>query len=627
MKKTLQLVLAFCVCAALCTFLCAAEDRVILSPGTDCAIVVSAESTAQDRAAAETLQRYLAQITGKDLPVRTDDTPQTGSEIAVGETNRAAFDASELPNGGYRLAFSGDTLCILGAGERGALNGVYAFLREYCGCRWYAPEEIVIPKTHTLSVPQTLDVTYTPYFEYTYTDWFNSADREYLLATGQTGNASYIYGFCHTLSTLYCARDKYFDEHPEYFALHDGQRSPNQLCLTNPETLRIVTQEVLDVLHSSRYDPDADLQILSLTQDDNSDYCECDACKALDEANGSHAGSNLTFANAVADAVREAGYDNVAIDTFAYRYTRTPPKQVVPRDNVIVRLCSIECCFCHTLDDEKCRENRAFMQDLRDWGRICRRIYIWDYTNNYWEYNCIYPDFGVLQRNVQLFYENGAKGIFEEGNGTPGLDAEFGALRCYLLAQLMQNPYLDYDTQMQSFLRGFYGEGGDALYRFLIRTMEKAGASYVKHLGTFPDSTDTLTRFTERDVAACDALWHQAKEKTKDTAYYDRVERSELCWRYWKCSNRKGEYSFLRSTLYTRMREREALYNDLKRFGVTLINNTRRDRQLTECMSLVLLRRPGKWCRLYEETYWDAIEPAVLRLYRLLGALHGGGNV
>ena len=626
-----------CVFCAVCLLVCfpltgrATDEKVLHSPGSVCSVVVAQNASPQERYAAETLARYLRRITGQSPAVVTDDAPARGAEIAVGSTNRDADE--DLPDGGYRICFAGDTLCIRGGGNKGALNGVYAFLRTFCGCRWYTKDDVLVPQSDVIAVPADVDLTYAPYFEYTDTDWLSVFDAEFDLANGitggygkslsaeQGGSVPYLNGFCHTLSTRFCARDKYFDEHPEYFALHGGKRTPNQLCLTNPDTLRIVTEEVLDVLRT-RYDPDAGLQIVSLTQDDNGDYCECPACRAIDDLNGSHAGTNVTFANAVADAVKAAGYDNVAIDTFAYQYTRKTPIAVVPRDNVIIRLCSIECCFCHTLDDPDCKENRDFMQDLRDWGKICKRIYIWDYTTNYWETACLYPDFGVLQRNIQIFYENNAKGVFEEGNAGEDCYVEFGDLRCYLLARLMQDPYLDYDAEMRGFLDAYYGAGGKAVYNFLQRTIEKAGASRTAHLGTFPDSTKTLTRFTEADVAYCDAQWEKAKAETAGTKYLDRVERSEISWRWWKCNNRRGEYSALRSTLYTRMAAREALYNDLVRFGVKRTNVARPNRQLTKCMSLVLLRRSEKWAKLYEEKYWDLLEPFVLSVYRLLGALY-----
>ncbi|MCR5484053.1 MAG: DUF4838 domain-containing protein [Clostridiales bacterium] len=589
-------------------------DVVLFSSAAPCTIIISETADTQDVNAAETLQRYLSEISGQEIPIASDSAAASGPEIAVGKTNRDS-SSSSLPNGGYHIGFSGDTLCITGEGTKGTLNGVYAFLRDHCGCRWYAGDEIALPKRDILTVPADIDVTYKPFFEYAATDWLGSpGDDTFSKANGLTGNGCYISQFCHTLSRYFCARDEYFSEHPEYFALHDGKRSPNQLCLTNPDTIRIVTDEVFKYL-GYYHDPNADLQIISLTQDDNGDYCECPSCKALDDANGSHAGSNISFANTVADAVKAAGYDNVAIDTFAYQYTRKTPTQVVPRENVIVRLCDIECCFCHTLDDAKCKENVSFMQDLRDWAKICKRVYIWDYTTDYFETPCIYPDFGVLQRNIQIFYENNVKGVFEEGNGADFINVEFAALRSYLLSRLMQDPYLDFDAEMRGFLDAYYGEAGKPIYNFLQRVTEKAGALKTSHLGVFPYCKEILRAFTTKDVAYCDEQWADALDKVADTRYFERTERSSVCWRYWKCSNAKGEFSPLRSTLYTRMREKETLYNDLVRMGVTRISDARRNRDLTSCRSIILLRKPGKWCALYENAFWDFLSPFVDKLY------------
>ena len=613
MKKIICLLMSLLALLSAVSFTSAASER------KPYVIALPADASAQDRYAAETLQRYLAQI----LPVKPI--------LSAADTDKADFligGASaepDLPAGGYRiLRQDAGTIRIQGAGNRGTLNGIYAFLRDYCGCRWYASDEIVLPPCESLLLADAIDVRCTPYFEYASTDWLGSPrDTEYLYANGLTGNGSYLSPFCHTLSTDFCARDKYFAAHPEYFALHDGKRSPNQLCLTNPDTLRIVTGEVLELLKAA-HNPNADLQIISVTQDDNADYCECDACAALDNANGSHAGSMIAFANTVADAVKNAGYDNVAIDTFAYQYTRTPPTAVVPRENVIVRLCDIECCFCHTLDDADCERNRAFMQDLRDWGKICDHIYIWDYTTDYLETACIYPDFGVLQRNVQLFYENNAKGVFEEGNGAEYINVEFAQLRSYLLSRLMQDPYLDFDAEMRGFLNAYYGEAGQPIYRFLQRVTEKAGARKSSHLDIYPYTKDILRAFRAEDVSYSDRQWQDALSAAAGTRFFDRTKRSSLCWQWWKCSNRKGEFSVFRSTIYTRMLGRESLYNDLIRMGVTRLNVFRRDREITGCRSLILLRAPGKWCKLYENEFWDAIEPLVLKLYSVLSRLHYG---
>jgi repressor LexA len=52
--------------------------------------------------------------------------------------------------------------------------------------------------------------------------------------------------FCHTFTKL-CPPSLYFYEHPEYFSEVNGKRlkERTQLCLTNPDVLRIVTSNVL----------------------------------------------------------------------------------------------------------------------------------------------------------------------------------------------------------------------------------------------------------------------------------------------------------------------------------------------------------------------------------------------
>src|SRR4030095_15651655 len=84
--------------------------------------------------------------------------------------------------------------------------------------------------------------------------------------------------------------------------------------------------------------------IISVSQNDTANWCQCETCKALDDAEGTPAASLLKCVNTIAEDI-EADYPKVRIDTLAYQYTRKPPKTLKPRQNVIIRLCSIECCF------------------------------------------------------------------------------------------------------------------------------------------------------------------------------------------------------------------------------------------------------------------------------------------
>ena len=622
MKKAISVLLVILLSAAFLPFAHAKEDGVtIASVSFLPRIVLPDKPAAWQENAAQILREYLQKLTGC---TQTD---------AYGPVKVCLDDDAVQPpsqkDGAYRIAVRGGDLYISGAGRRGTLYGVFGFLQDVCGVRWYTPELEVVPPTPDVCVAAEYAAEYTPYFEYSETDWRTGKSTLFATANRMNGSAyrggvpdewggsvSYLSAFAHTLTSQFCSSASYFDTHPEYFALHDGKRSPKQLCLTNPDTIHIVTQEVLSLLRST-YDPEKGLQIVSLTQNDNHDFCTCDACAKLDKENGSHSGTIISFANAVADAVLDAGYADVAIDTFAYEYTRKPPTQVVPRENVIVRLCSIECCFGHTMDDPACKDNVSFMEDLRDWSKICGRIYVWDYGTNYGETFNFFPNLHVLQRNMQILYEHNVRGVYGEGNYyIDRCDGEFGDLRGYLQCRLTADPYLDYDAEMNGFLAAYYGEGWQAIREFIDLCCEK-GVTKRKHAHIFQRAKGSLPALTAGDVRRCDELWKTAIAGAQTDTQKQNVLRSQICWRYWKASNGKQEFSFLRLPS-ERMQARDALYQDIVAFGNDCIGEMTRKRGLSDCPALHLLRIPFCWSTLYDNAFWDKISPFVEKIYHTL---------
>lgn len=594
------------------------------------AVVISENASQTDNYAATRLKYYIDRITGEDIKIVTDKN-SADYEICVGATDRKETDFKNAADGSYVIISSADRIILNGAGNKGTINAVYAFLEKYCGCHWYESEVIVVPENKNLTVPTDINLEYTPFFEYTETDTTSSRDIEFSLANGLVGgvyrsftpeqgsHVGYIGPFAHTMTTFFCKSETYFERHPEYFALRDGKRTPDQLCLTNENVKNVVTAEVLDLL-SKEHNPDADIQIVSLTQHDNFHFCQCKNCKAIDEENGSQSGTMISFVNEIARRVKEHGYDNVVFDTFAYQYTRKAPAVVRPREDVIVRLCSIECCFGHTLDDANCELNADFMNDLKEWGKICNRIYIWDYVNNYRETVCIFPNFGVMQRNVQIFYENNVKGLYEEGNYyIAQCDGEFGEMRTYLLSKLMQNPYLDYSAEMDGYLNGVYGAGGKYIREFLDIMTEHA-VTERKHLSIYQPSTKTLYGITAKEIEHCNELWKKASDAAQTKEQLDQIRRSELSWRYWKNANMRSEFSRLQFP-YVYMNAGEKLHKDFKDMNVLVFSEGARS-QLSDCELLYLYRQVFKWTELYEEWFWDVLNPAAVALYNFFGKIY-----
>ena len=626
-KKLLSIVLAACIVLSLFVIEAFSAESNAFDI-TDAVIVKSENAGITDSYAAERLKFYLDKITGGNIEIITD-TSDAEYEISVGATSRSDADFTSFPDGSYRITSSDKRIIIDGAGSKGTINGVYSFLRDYCGCRWYEADVIIIPENSALTVPTDINVDYTPFFEYSETDTNSSRDPEFAVANGVTGGiykklapeqgytVDYIGGSSHTLVNVFCKPSDYFDTHPEYFALVDGKRVPDQLCLTNEDVKSIVTAEALGVLEE-KFNPDAPLQILSITQNDNGNYCTCDSCKALDEENGSQSGTMISFANEIAERIKATGkYQELAIDTFAYQYTRKAPSEVRPREDVIVRLCSIECCFGHTLDNPDCKENVKFMADLKEWSSICNRLYIWNYNLNCDESVNIYANFGTLQRNTQIFYEHNVKGIYQQGIFyIADCDAEFSEMKTYLLARLMQNPYIDIEAEMTGYLTGVYGPGGIYLKEF-IDIVTKRAVTKTKHLYLEQDSRRSLPGITSKEIKRCDELWDMAKAEAENDEQLQQILRSELCWRYWKCSNKKSEFSRFQHP-YLWMTENQKLYEDLVAMGVNRLGE-RVNHDISHNELRHYTRRIYTWITLYDEPIWDAINPYAVKLYEILG--------
>ena len=66
---------------------------------------------------------------------------------------------------------------------------------------------------------------------------------------------------------------------------------------------------------------------------------------------------------------------------------RPAPSKTVPRANVIIRLCSIECNFAAPFSDPS---NAPFQKDMDSWAKISNRTYIWNYVTNF---GCVFMQF------------------------------------------------------------------------------------------------------------------------------------------------------------------------------------------------------------------------------------------
>ena len=418
---------------------------------------------------------------------------------------------------------------IIGGNGRGVFYGVVRFLEDYAGTRFFTYEL----ETHTpdpVTLPESILIEYTPVFEYRYTSWYAmSKDPLFCVKSGMNGNHSGIteqmgghisYGSnlgVHTLGWLTETTYPY----PGY--------APNPcLALNTPEGQENLAKVIKNVRAVLEKDPT--VNIVSISQTDTEEHCECEACLAIEAEEGSPAGVLLRFVNAVAEDL-EKDYPNLTIDTLAYKYTRKAPSVTKPRDNVCIRLCSIECHFNHPFTTESCNTCSAFCNDMVEWSKICENIYVWDYTTDFSYYLSFFPNLHVLRENMQFYADHNVKGMFEQGN-SQGLSGEFGELRAYLLAKLMMYPYMteeEYYAHMDEFLAAYYGAGWKYIRQYIdqISSLALLGPGHTIYHQPFQAVNENFYNIIHDGV---NKWWDKAEAEAGDRLEY--VQRSRLHWRY-----------------------------------------------------------------------------------------------
>lgn len=511
-------------------------EHVLFREGaTDYSIVVSPDASESEKWAAEELRHWLSEVSGADFPIQ-DAGQESGPAIVLGygaEVQRAIPDATEPAAGdeSFRYSNAGSDILIWGGRDRGTMYGVMSFLEREMGVRFYTPRVTAAPKKSDYAFVR-LDHAEAPGIRVRNDFYYEAFEPIWAARNRINGAMSFReqpggvegYWAVHTFYPL-MPPSEFFAEHPEYYSLIDGKRIHDraQLCLTNPDVLRIMTERVMNVMREN-----PQYLIYSVSQNDWSNPCACENCQAIVDREGSQSGPIIWFVNQVAEAA-EKEFPDKFIGTLAYSYTRKPCATLKPRSNVVVRFCSIECCFAHPFME--CPENASFVEDMEGWAAISPHIYIWDYVVNFSHYIMPYPNFRVLKPNIQFFRDHKAIGIMEQA-AYQSRGGEFAELRAYVIAKLLWDPDgIDVDATINDFMYGYYGRSGQYVRQYFDMLHDQLTPNTHIHLGLQAD--DTL--FSDDFVREAEAIFDQAEIVAETPEIRERVEVARLPVMYLKC--------------------------------------------------------------------------------------------
>lgn len=486
-----------------------------------------------EKYAAEQLEKYLKKTVNVFLQKCNDFMAVKDYEIVIGNTKRSEDFCNKfgLTADGYYIVCKEGRL-YLGGRERGVIYAVFAFLEKFAGCRFFAPDEECVPQLKEIEVPEGYEEFYSPAVFMRDVLWSTNYDMDWSVKQrvnrghyrnffgGTGGEAGFAGYFGHTLGEL----------------AETGYDAPEP-CLTDEKIYNTVLKNVRKRLQEN---PGA--AFVSISQNDDFRMCTCPNCAAIDAEEESHAGTMIRFVNRVAEAL-ENEFPDVKFHTFAYQYTRKPPKFARPRKNVVVQLCPIECCAGHSVETcehptpapwaEKVSE-RTFKQDFLGWAEICNSLHIWDYSTNFHHYFSPFPNLYAFRDNIRFYAEHNVTGILMQGNVNTCHSGEFAELKAYLQAKMLWNPKItdeEYELLIDEFLEHYYGRGWKFIREYIdgLHNICKD-----RHFGIYYNPLKILP--PEEGVPFMEnaqKLFGKALERAENPVFKTRVKRSAVQTEYY----------------------------------------------------------------------------------------------
>ncbi len=421
------------------------ELKIVEKNKSDYKIFVENKGDKETMKSALILQNYIQKITNAKLPI-CDSKDENSKLIEL------KIKTQKKKDDYVAYGVASDNVYIKANSPTCLVYAVYEFLERELNCRFYTPDSEVIPTSADLELKHNLNYEYHPQIQIRTVHsrlFFDNHEFADKLKVTYYAFPFYVKGAgVHTFNKFVPA-DKYFDTHPEYFALANGRRQTTQLCLSNADVYDIVVKAV-----AKSFDEQPEATVISVSQNDNTQYCHCAECAKIDKEEGSPSGIMVRFVNKIAQKFPEK-----TISTLAYQYTRKACK-TKPADNVLITLCSIECDRSQAIE-KKCTD---FANDLKEWKNLTKNIRIWDYTTQFTNFLAPFPNIHILAANIRLFANNNASWVFEQHSNNP---SDLFELRSYLLARLLWNPNLKTNDLISEFCDAYYGEASEDVQAYI----------------------------------------------------------------------------------------------------------------------------------------------------------------
>ncbi|MBM3290412.1 MAG: DUF4838 domain-containing protein, partial [Candidatus Hydrogenedentes bacterium] len=465
-------------CTLLCVPIAAAKTgrTVLVDRGKPAAaIVVAGPCSGPAQRAAEELGRYVERMSGVRLPIQTEGTPIEGAAIYIGKTQALRDAGIKVPSGfthemneeGYVIRSVAGGLLLAGNEDGPYLGTVYAVydLLDRLGCRWYFPGAYgeTIPKRDTIEIGP-IDVVERPDFRFRniwYSGWMPVTDEQSdaFAVWRERNRMNSLSGLSlpgDGSITRLAPAEKFFESHPNIYAVNEkGERVKDMLCLSEPETLRIAANTIVDEFRA-----DPDVWTYGFAPPDGHPRCHCARCTAAEPGftgkgfgDPSLSDTWFKFANAVAKEVYKEFPDRWLF-TNGYANRVRPPEGVGPLSpNLGIQSAMIDSCTFHRIGDPHCWHRQVYRTVLDRWTRDLKSVFIYDYDPGKSLDNLPFPILHTLSNDMRYYKERGVWGFWTEGNNNWMVTH----LNYYVRSKLMWNVNADVKAIVRDYCERFYG--------------------------------------------------------------------------------------------------------------------------------------------------------------------------
>lgn len=496
MTKFRQIIILVFVLSVLLSFAACENDSNIADEGTfvvdgqylinngetEYKIVIPEESSGLLQVASSDLSRFLSEATGVNIPVVKDNAVSGNDKfISIGQTmllkdTDITYSYDELGRDGYKIITHEDDLYLIGGEDYGSMYAAYELLEILVSWDYFAQDCYTLKKGLTQIPLYDLDLTDIPDIPVRVaSDGVVETSNQALYRMRQRPmgeNFINLKSYWAHNSLLY-VKDSPDTNDTWYNA------AKTQLCYTAhgdaEQYEKMQEASFISLRDALIQTPDRDA--ITFTIEDNSDYCDCDACNAMKTQYGALSATIILFMNDLNARVRawfetEEGKPyarDLRIVFFAYNAYEAAPATyneatdtyeanngIKMDDGVFCMLAPIRMDYYKPITD---KANEEYYNNLKAWGDMAQgNLYLWYYSTNFFNYLAPYDCFDSFAENYRMAAKCNAYYLFDQRQTDERVTVTgWSTLKDYICSKLMWDVELNPEPLIDKFFEGYFG--------------------------------------------------------------------------------------------------------------------------------------------------------------------------